>query len=395
MYVTGAITQLMSTVDDQSYIRDSGIMEGVSLGENATNTSALYTYTNASNMTQDHVFHPQLRLNPDAGSFASVIELYVKPVLVITGALGNCLILLTVRQKNMAHWSVCLYLAAYAVGNFLILVPMMGAEWLCNITGTKYVNTLTNWTCKLWQFIMGVTIYSGIWFMFAMLVDQFILIWMPHKAQAMCTVFMAKFAIVIIMIGLTVISVHAIWTYELFDNGCFILHTPNDLLTTIWPWVTLCLHCVLPLLLIFVFICLVMYGVFTKSTWKKSSSNYQVPTDITIMIIVLSIVYVILVTPATVINVLTQNLPLSWLHDEEFYTNLITIVAVVGDLLTYLNPALAFFVCVTFSSTFRGELREQIRALCCDNVSRVYEMQLNAGHGSGIEQETCSETTPL
>ncbi|XP_045193971.1 probable G-protein coupled receptor 139 [Mercenaria mercenaria] len=355
------------------------------------NSSFSPSYFNRSNMTQ---LIPHFGFHEDEITFEKVFEIYVVPVLVVIGTIGNILILITVRQKNMCNWSICFYLGAYAVVNIIILVPMSGFEWLCKVTGTKYVTELSDWTCKLWQFVMGVSIYSGIWFMYAMLVDQYIVIWLPHKAQSLCTIFMAKFATVIIVIGLVVVSIHAIWTYELFTNGCFVSPEQGDILTVVWPWVSLSCYCIIPLVLIIIFIILVIYGSFTKNTWKKSSSNYQVPIDITFMTVALSIFYVIFVAPATVLNIMEINLPTSWLHDPEFY-KAIMVAVTVGDLLTFLNPTFAFVICVSFSSTFRLELQERIRSLCCENVIRVYEMQVNAASGIGNDPEDCSETTPL
>jgi hypothetical protein len=353
-------------------------------------------YGNNNNNTTNNMTKliPHFGIQHDELSFEKVFEIYIVPVLVVFGTIGNLLILLTVRQRNMSNWSICFYLAAYAVVNIIILVPMSGLEWLCKVTGTKYVTELTDWTCKLWQFVMGVSIYSGIWFMYAMLVDQYIVIWLPHKAQSMCTIFMAKFATVIIVIGLIVVSIHAIWTYELFSNGCFVSPAQNDILTIVWPWVSLSCYCIIPLLLIIIFIVLVIYGSFTKNTWKKSSSNYQVPIDITFMTVALSIFYVLFVGPATVLNIMEINLPNSWLHDPEFY-KAIMVAVTVGDLLTFLNPTFAFVICVSFSSTFRLELQERIKSLCCENVIRVYEMQVNNAGNVGNDPENCSETTPL
>lgn len=347
--------------------------------------------SNKSNMTQ---LFPNFGFRRDEITFEKIFEMYVVPVLVVLGTIGNILILLTVRQRNMSNWSICFYLAAYAVVNIIILVPMSGFEWLCKMTGTKYVTELSDWTCKLWQFVMGVSIYSGIWFMYAMLVDQYIVIWLPHKAQSLCTIFMAKFATVIIVIGLVVVSIHAIWTYELFTNGCFVSQAPNDVLTLVWPWVSLSCYCIIPLVLIIIFIVIVIYGSFTKNTWKKSSSNYQVPIDITFMTVALSIFYVLFVTPATILNIMEINMPTSWLHDPEFYKAL-EVALVVGDLLTFLNPTLSFVICVSFSSTFRSELQERVKNLCCENMVRIYEMQVNTTVGTGTDPENCSETTPL
>jgi len=328
-----------------------------------------------------------------SATFALIIELYVVPVLVVIGALGNCLIVLTLVQRQFCNWSVSFYLGAYAVGNLIILVPMVGGEWLCRVTDKSYITLLSDWTCKLWQFLMGVTIYLGIWFVFAMLVDQYIVIWIPYRAPSMCTMFMAKFAVIIIEVGLSVVSIYAIWTYELFKNGCYIRHTPDDVLTIVWPWVSLGIYCILPLLLIFLFTTKLIYGMYTKLTWKKSSSNGQVPTDITLMIIALAVAFMILIIPATAIGIVRINMPNSWVHDAVFYHNLVNVVEVIGDLLTYLNPSLAFFICYAFSPTFRMVLRAKIKGIVCEQVARVYEMQVNSSNSAEKDQESQCEST--
>ena len=326
--------------------------------------------------------------------FGKIVALYIVPVLVVIGTVGNGLILVTVRQRNLSNWSICFYLAAYAVVNIFILIPIIGLEWVCKVTETKYLTELTDWTCKLWQFVMNVVVYSGIWFVFAMLVDQYIAIWLPLKAPSMCNIFMAKFATIIIAVGLVVISIHTIWTYELFNNGCYINNSPDDLLTLIWPWVTLSSCVIIPLTLIVLFLILVVSGVLTKSTWKKSSSNYQVPIDITFMVIALSVFFVIFMTPATVLNIINKNMPNSWLHDQETYYKF-QLAATIGELLSRMNPTFSFCMCFAFSSTFRQELVETMRNIFCKHVIRVYEMQVNSNGSTANEFEHCSETTPL
>ena len=326
-------------------------------------------------------------------SIGEIFGYYAIPVFVILGTAGNIMILVTIRQRNLSNWSICFYLGAYAIGNILILVPMLGLEWVCKMAKINYISNMTDWTCKLWQFLMHVIIYSGVWFIVAMLIDQFIAIWLPLKAMSMCTVFMAKFATIMIIVGLIVISIHAIWTYELFPTGCYISHEPNDILTTVWPWVSLGFYCILPLILILILVIVLFIGVFRKNEWKKSSSNYQVPTDVTFMTIGLAIFYVLFAAPATVIHVIHMNLPHAWLTDGEFMNNFV-IAEDVCQVIVHLNPALALFFCILFSSTVRRELRDTLKNTLCKHVIRVYEMQMNS-NGAQSEYEQCSETTPL
>ena len=362
--------------------------DGYSVYLNGNNTN-ITIEINMSNPYGMNYFFPT-QIGPSIGE---IFHYYVIPIVVLFGSAGNIMILVTTRQRNLSNWSVCFYLGAYAVGNILILVPMLGLEWVCQMAEVNYINRISDWTCKLWQFLMDVIIYSGVWFVVAMLIDQFIAIWLPLKAMAMCTVFMAKFASVMIIVGLIVMSIHDIWTYELFPLGCFLNHEEGDILTTVWPWVSMGFYCILPLVLILSFILILLVGVFHKSEWKKSSSNYQVPTDVTFMTIALSVFYVLFVTPQTVVHTIHKNLPNSWLHDVDFM-NRFVIARDICQVLVHLNPALACYICILFSSTFRHELRDTLRNKLCKHVIRVYEMQLNS-NGAQTEYEQCSETTPL
>ena len=356
---------------------------------NSVNTTNFSTDTNMSmKYDMNYILPPQPTV-----TLGEIFEYYAIPVLVILGTTGNIMILVTIRQRNLSNWSICFYLGAYAIGNILILVPILGLEWVCKMAKIHYIDNLSDWTCKLWQFLMNVIIFSGVWFIVAMLIDQFIAIWLPLKAMSMCTVFMAKFATIMIIVGLIVISIHAVWTYELFPNGCYIHHEPNDLLTTMWPWVSLGFYCILPLILILLLVIILVIGVFHKNEWKKSSSNYQVPTDVTFMTIGLAIFYVLFATPATVIHVIHMNLPNAWLHDVQFM-NRFVIAQEVCQVIVHLNPALALLFCILFSSTVRNELRDTLKNTLCKHVIRVYEMQMNS-NGAQSEYEQCSETTPL
>lgn len=352
------------------------------------NTNITTEFSNISYYDMNYFLPTQTQV-----TMGEIFEYYVVPVLVLLGTAGNILILVTTRQRNLSHWSVCFYLGAYAFSNILILVPMLGLEWVCKLAKINYITNLADWTCKLWQFLMHVIIYSGVWLIVAMLIDQFILIWLPLKAMSMCTVFMAKFATIMIIVGLIVISIHAIWTYALFPSGCYIHHEANDILTTVWPWVSLAFYCILPLFLILLLVIILFVGVFNKNEWKKSSSNYQVPTDVTFMTIALAIFYVVFATPATVIHVIHKNIPNAWLHDADFM-NRFLIAQEVSEFMVHLNPVLALFFCILFSSTVRNELRDTLRNTLCKHVIRVYEMQLNS-NGAQTDYEQCSETTPL
>ena len=120
----------------------------------------------------------------------------------------------------MLEKSVFFFLQIYAVTNTLVLYVGCGVDWFSHITETTYIANFSDWLCRVWQFIYNVIIYAAGWIVVSMSIDRFIIVWHPRQAPYMCTVFMAKLVTIIILIGLVVVSIHAMWTYELTSHGC-------------------------------------------------------------------------------------------------------------------------------------------------------------------------------
>ncbi|KAK3608525.1 hypothetical protein CHS0354_010380 [Potamilus streckersoni] len=247
----------------------------------------------------------------------------------------------------------------------------------------------------LYLYILPVLIVIGIvgiWLMVGMTIDRYINIYHPIKAQELCSVFMTKVAILLIMIGLVVVSIHAMWTYEILPRGCYVDKNSQDIHRIIWPWVSGVLYSTFPLLVIFIFVSLILL----RMCWKHRLCQFQsldgISSDITYTTVLLACVYFSCNTPATVMNFVDYTIPLSWFSDPETKARLDT-ARTLTQFLAWINPTCLFFVWTIFSRYFRKE----VKALCLScNRENGNTVELRSPKHHNVSTNTCdSEDTPL
>ncbi|CAL1544813.1 unnamed protein product [Lymnaea stagnalis] len=304
---------------------------------------------------------------------------YVTPTFIILGNITNLIALFVLRRKKLRRTSVCFYMCAYALANLFVLNLMIGVIWMCDMFKLHYVTYLADWTCRLWTFVNNVMTYCGLWFVVAMNIDRLYFITSRANAQNHCTVFSAKAAVVAIMVGLIVISIHAMWTYELQTQGCFVATEPYDLHKIIWPWMSATLYTYLPLALL---LCLNIAQAVALLVRHVGEPVLCAPADgcqdtfiVTVMVVSLSAF--LLNLPATVTNVLDIHVPSTWISLE--FVAGIELTKKITELLSTLNYAMLgieLFIC---SREFRREFMALFRVVFCCFASKrtfkVFEMR--------------------
>lgn len=339
-------------------------------------------------------FIPEQDDTPSIQKLEIAMTTWVPPILIFLGSIGNILTVLVMRRTPFCNISMSFYVAAYAVASLITLYLFLGSEWIAFMASVKTIDNQTDWLCRLWQFISRAITYSSIWFVVAMTIDRYIIIWQSKHVNSMCTLFMAKFVVVIIMVGLVVVSIHAMWLYELMEQ-CFFFHN-EDLHALIWPWMSASFYSFIPLSLIFIFDIAILTGLCLKRP-SKGRHQEQQPMVLTYTTLGLSMVYFIFVIPPTVINVVDSTYPPSWLHDRFFMIQLAK-ARIVSHYMAWVNTVTIFYVCLFFSRTFRQELFDMLSSLCCKQSRRIYELHVGSNSSATTQVDSldnCNETTPL
>jgi hypothetical protein len=296
---------------------------------------------------------------------------YLLPILIGIGTISNVATLIAVRHKQLRQHSVCFYIAVYAVNNLLMLYLATGLEWLSGALDIPHIMNLTDLGCRLWWFVKNLVTYTGIWVMVAMTVDRYIAVCHPAQIESMCTVFMAKFALAIISVGMIVVGLPILWTVELMESGCFMSsHTGDIVYQVIWPWLSAACYTYIPLVILFVLDILILQRLLRGMSLTSCGSSNRRPNatltqpDFNCLVLVLSMVYFLLSTPATIINVIDYTISRSWRNDRDRMLQL-DVTRTIANYLTLVNPTIILFVCLIVSDTMCQELRKSICGSPC------------------------------
>ncbi|GFR65843.1 FMRFamide receptor-like [Elysia marginata] len=318
---------------------------------------------------------------------------YANPMLIVLGNISNLLALIVLRRKKFKRSSVAFYLAAYAVANLLVLNLMLGLSWALYIFELKHVTYIADWTCRLWMFLSNVITYTGIWIVVAMNVDRLIYLTPRSNTQAHCTRFSAKVVVVVIVVLLIVVSIHAMWTYELRRHGCFVAFERNDLHTIIWPWWSAAVYSYIPLFSLIalnvvqaVVLCLHYFRQGDGTAWGVVVSRYDSEgmDNFVLTAMTISLHFFFLTVPATVINVLDIHLPSSWLQVDVIAR--IELAKKITEQMSSLNHSLLGLHLLLCSPDFRREFAQCFRSVfrCRSSSKRPFKsFELHGGGGCG------------
>lgn len=270
-------------------------------------------------------------------------------------------------------------MCAYAVANLLTLNLMLGIGWFCFAFNKIYVSNLTDWSCRLWSFLTNVITYSGIWFVVAMNIDRLLFTLSRSSAQGHCSVFSAKAAVTAIVIGLVVVSIHAMWTFELQPHGCYVPFQQGDIHILIWPWWSATVYTYLPLFLI-ISINLVHIVALLLKYFQEIHSSPQVDANkdtFVVTVIVVSMSFFLLAVPATVTNILDIHMPSSWLSVD--LVARMELTKKITEILSSLNQVVFGAQLLLCSQEFRRESVALMRVIFCCVASKrnikMFEMR--------------------
>lgn len=275
------------------------------------------------------------------------LYVYILPVIVVTGSIGNVAALAIFWKGKFRHLSVGVYMRVYSIINLLNLFLIFGQSWIVDTFSTNSIDNLSGWTCKVWNFFYRVISYSCVWLIVGLTVDRYLYVCHPLDAKRLCTVFLAKIAIAFIFVGLTVVSVHAMWSYLIMGGKC-IMDPCQDLHIAIWRWITMSVYCFVPFCALFVLNIRLIIGVYKrKQKLEKAQRNY----DFVSATLAISVMYLALNLPGTITNIKEY---IDW-------PSYVSIERVISDFLSCGNPTAFFFLCLIFSKTFRDELVLRLR----------------------------------
>lgn len=313
------------------------------------------------------------------------LEVYILPVVIVMGTLSNGLTLGIFCREKQKRLSVSVHICAYCAGNIAALYFKFGLHFLTVISDFPDLANLNSVGCSLFQFIDKMVSFCAIWFVVGMTIDRYIAICHPSCATTMCTPFMAKVATGIIFIGLIVTSVHAMWIYNLNEDGkCgFPMASSLNDLTTIhlhmWNILSATASVYLPLIILLVLNILLTLGLCFHHGSSSTSRQDNISTEFSKAVAGISFTSFALLVPMTIQNILLVSgipIPMNTLYTFEYITRV-----------KYFDVILIFLL---FSRSFRKEISNAFRQLY---IRRKQSVELNRMSNKALLTSETATTT--
>lgn len=306
------------------------------------NTSVHYNISDPRNMTGYIYYNSPGIPYYEEDEIQKVLYTYLMPLFICLGIIGNSLTCFAVTRAPLKSVSVSVYVFAYNLSTLIALIFNSVLHWCFDVLEVAHFQTHSEVFCRIWQFVSRIMTYSGIWFVVCLSIDRYIAMWHPHYAQSMCNPFMAKIAIVCTLTGLTVVSIHSMWLYQLDQGYCW-LNIALDANHEVWLWVSGMLYSLVPLLFIFLFGNLLIVRLCLKHRGNLLPDSSDVDMDLTYFVMILSMIYFVLNFPAIILSLIHGAWPLLALNRA----------IEIAQLPVWISHLCPFFILLGCSKAFR------------------------------------------
>ncbi|XP_076470487.1 putative G-protein coupled receptor 139 [Babylonia areolata] len=341
--------------------------------------------------------------------------LYVPPIFIVMGTVGNLLSFVVLRCRAMVKVSSYQYLASLAVADSLVLYIGLLRLWLGEVTGTDFHDS-TNWVCKLTISFGYMASDLSVWLIIAVTVERYIVVCFPLRASAMINTARAKKVIGFLVLLMFTINLHFFWTVEIVQRpvdgknvgNCEAAPHYHKLVDEVWPWVDACIYSFVPFIFIIVLNILIIREVIKARTTRQRLVNtpehhyhQQIPsrrftgqavhsrngvvncrrtsgtgegTKLTIMLLTVSFTFLLTTLPMNIALIFTAFWNQQKTHDLQQAARF-NLTKTVTELMMYVNHSINFCLYCATGHKFRQQIMLLMRCKKSNNYTAWSSLQ--------------------
>lgn len=296
--------------------------------------------------------------------------LYIPPILLILGTVGNILSFIILMRRSMRKFSTYIYLAILSITDTLVLYIGLLRLWIGELNGFDVKNQ-ADWICKLIS-VAGYTVSDySVWLIIAVTVERYVAVCYPLHASMMCNLRRAITVMTSLLIILFFINSHFFWTvhikqYKIQDEiiyNCEGAPKYVRLVDDVWPWVDAILYSFLPFVIIMVLNGLIIRQVVRARRSRDGLQSTQPDhrrraressIKLTIMLLTISFAFLLTTLPMN-ISLIISAFYHNYLNDLHFLSRF-KLARTITELLMYVNHSMNFFLYCATGQKFRHNL---------------------------------------
>lgn len=301
------------------------------------------------------------------------LKLYVSPILLITGLIGNILSIIILRHSKKRS-SINTYLSVLALADISVLIFGLLSTWVHEVSGVDVFRS-RNALCKVWNWIAFSSSIFSVWLIVAITTERFIVVCFPLSAQRVCNKRRTKGIIIFILIFSLCLNAHFLFTTGIVNHEstrpCDALDGYKHFVRKIWSWMDAAVYFILPFLIISalntVIVAKVVKATRRRRSLQQPKHDKSVGCDnrtrrdvkLNVMLLAVSITFCISSSPMVVLMVTEV------LFDENAPPEKLAalfLARTICELLMYVNHAINFLLYCVSGGQFTETL---IKLLIC------------------------------
>jgi hypothetical protein len=309
------------------------------------------------------------------------LQLYVPPVLLLAGTLGNVLSFSVLMRRSMRATCTYNYLAALALLDTLVLYGDCLVSWLPHVMhgdpgggGSSHKAALllnhSDWLCKLLTMLVYSVSVSSVWLLIGVTVDRYIATTHALHASTMCvTPRRALRVIGGVLLLASLLHAHFLFTMGLHAGNCQSLARFQYLVEVVWPWIDGILYCFAPFLIIATLNSFIIAQVL-RSTNQRQKQLVKQPhgspaarsseKHVTVMLLAVSFSFLACTLPTAVFMIYKSSLgPLASL--PPYLLARLILAKTLCKFLLYTNHGINFYLYLLSGQRFRREMWAMVR----------------------------------
>ena len=296
------------------------------------------------------------------------IGLYATPFIIFIGTIGNILAILVFSQKSLRGKSTSIFLIGLGVTDTVVLNLGLMPWWVGNVTGRE-VRTYADAICKIENFFSYAPIHSSAWILVAVTLERVIAVCLPMKARELVTPRRALISLVVIVVVISGVNAHLLWTNRLETNAdgnieCIVDPLHWNFVREIFIWIDLFIASYIPFTIMLVCNAAIIFKLVKAKLKRKANMNIKDDSSkmssVTIMLLTLNFVFLLTTSPIVIFLALKEVFKGD--KSPQAMARYWMVYVIVG-LLSYTNSALNFYMYCLSGAKFRRDLM----SLFCKN----------------------------